>query len=93
MSTTVVSASDAARHLGDLLARIRYRRETFLIRRGRTIVARLGPATAPPATGADLARRWREMPHLDTEDARAFERDLAAGRRTVRRATRDPWAG
>lgn len=40
MEPETISATVAARRLGDLLSRIRYRGESFLIRRGRAVVAR-----------------------------------------------------
>ena len=88
----VVTATEAARSLGDLLARVRYRQESFLIRRGREIVARLSPPSTAVARGADLARIWSKLPHLAPAEAEALDRDLADARKTVRRRPRNPWA-
>jgi hypothetical protein len=92
MASRIVSATDAARGFGELLARVRYRRESFLIRKGRVVVARLEPASSGGISGADLARLWDRLPHLAERDARAFERDLRAARRTIRQRLIDPWA-
>jgi antitoxin (DNA-binding transcriptional repressor) of toxin-antitoxin stability system len=91
MTRREVSATDAARHLGDLLARVRYRGESFLIRRGREIVARLGPPPHEGLPGSDLARRWRERPQLSPEEGRAFARDLLEARKKINRPPRSRW--
>lgn len=46
---TVVSATELARKLGDYLARVRYRRESLLVRKNGTDVARVIPAGDSPA--------------------------------------------
>ena len=89
--SAVVSATEAARRLGDLLARVRYRGETFLIRRGRAIVARLGPADTVGVSGAEAARIWERHSRLGAKEAAAFERDLRAVRKTARQAVKSPW--
>ena len=88
----VISATEAARRLGDLLARVRYRGETFLIRRGRAVVARLGPAETKGVSGAEAARLWEGRSRLGPKEAAAFERDLRALRKTARQAVENPWA-
>ncbi len=45
---TLVSATELARRLGDYLARVRYRRESFLVERNGKAVARVVPADDPP---------------------------------------------
>lgn len=92
VAARIVSATDAARGFGELLARVRYRRESFLIRKGRVVVARLEPAGSGGMSGADLARLWDRLPHLEEAEARAFERDLRAGRKAIRQRLTDPWA-
>jgi len=37
-------------------------------------------APTAPRTGAELARLWAALPHLDEDEAAAFESDLAATR-------------
>ena len=91
MKAQVLSATEAARGFGDLLARVRYRREAFLIRRGRAIVARLGPIEAPTVSGAAAAAAWSRTPRLTPREATALATDLRAARRTAERAPRNPW--
>jgi antitoxin (DNA-binding transcriptional repressor) of toxin-antitoxin stability system len=91
MKSELVSATDAARGFGDLLARVRYRRESFLIRRGKTVVAKLAPVEAAGISGADAARAWTRTPRLGKEDAKSFDKDLRRSRKAIKQP-KDPWA-
>jgi hypothetical protein len=42
-------------------------------------------------TAAELAARWSALPRLEPDEARAFEADVAAGRKRLP-PVRDPWA-
>jgi antitoxin (DNA-binding transcriptional repressor) of toxin-antitoxin stability system len=42
-----VSATELARNLGDVLARVRYRGQTFLVRKNGKVIARIEPAGGP----------------------------------------------
>ena len=55
-----ISATDLARRAGEILGRVRYRGDTFLIDRNGDPVARLSPVPAT-ATGTvrDLVATWR----------------------------------
>ena len=81
-----ISASDLARRLGDILGRVRYRGEVFLIDRHDVAVARLGPVPgAPRGTLREAARAWM-TPVADV----AFADDLARVSRADR-PPRNPW--
>jgi antitoxin (DNA-binding transcriptional repressor) of toxin-antitoxin stability system len=71
---THISATELVRSLGDVLSRIRYRGESFLVERNGAPVARLEPAagTAPSTLGSALAA-WRAITMPDP----AFAEDLA----------------
>jgi hypothetical protein len=86
-----VSATVAARSLGDLLARVRYRGESFVIRRGRTVVAELRPPPATGPTGAELAGWWPARTPLRPAEADLLSRELRAARRAVNKPPRSPW--
>jgi antitoxin (DNA-binding transcriptional repressor) of toxin-antitoxin stability system len=60
-----ISATRAARTFSDLLSRVRYRGETFVIERGGEPVGRLVPASPAPCTLAQLARLLRGLPRPD----------------------------
>ena len=84
----VISATELARQLGDILGRIRYRRESFVIERNGTPVARLIPVGPKRAAKAiEGLRRWREAGAVDREFASDLERIGAADREPA-----NPWA-
>jgi antitoxin (DNA-binding transcriptional repressor) of toxin-antitoxin stability system len=75
----VISATALARRLGDVLGRIRYRGESFVIERNGVAVARLIPAGIDQhAAVAEALRRWREAAEPDPEFASDLERIGAA---------------
>lgn len=60
-----ISATDLARRLGDILGRIRYRGESFIVERNGKPVARIGPVAA---------RARRDVPQLGSEVAEVMRR-------------------
>lgn len=71
---TRIAATRLARSLGDVLGRIRYRGESFLIERNGVLVARIGPVTPErPPRLRELVEAWTSV-EADPE----FARDLAA---------------
>ena len=85
---THVSATEAARTFSDLLNRIRYRGEEFVVERAGEPVCRMSPAaTSKRLTLKELAALLREIPQAD-------EGYAADVRRIVRnhgRLPRSPW--
>jgi antitoxin (DNA-binding transcriptional repressor) of toxin-antitoxin stability system len=61
-----ISATRAARTFSDLLSRVRYRGETFVIERGGEPVGRLSPAIPARCTLAQLARLLHGLPRPDS---------------------------
>jgi len=83
----VISATALARRLGDVLGRIRYRGESFVIERNGVAVARLVPAgTDQRVSVVEVLRGWREAAEPEPEFAAALERIGAADREPG-----DPW--
>lgn len=73
-----VSATEAVRSFSDLLNRIRYRGEEFIVERGGEPVCRMTPAAAPKRlTLRELASLLREIPSPGAGYASAVRR--AAG--------------
>jgi antitoxin (DNA-binding transcriptional repressor) of toxin-antitoxin stability system len=69
-----VSATDLARKLGDVLGRIRYRGDSFVVERNGEAVARVVPLVErPTATLGELLMAWGEAGPADPD----FARDLA----------------
>ena len=82
-----ISATALARRLGDVLGRIRYRGESFVIERNGVAVARLVPTGAnQDASVVEALRKWRETAEPEAEFAAALERIGAADREPG-----DPW--
>ena len=73
--TTMITVTEAARNLSDVINRVHYQGQTFLLTRGGRIVARLSAAETV-VIGADFARLWQDRPQLDPEDAAAWEAEM-----------------
>lgn len=85
---TKISATELARNLGDVLGRVRYRRDVFVIERNGEAVARLAPLAAGAGMSlAEALRAWREAGPADPSFADDLERVNAADR-----PPRNPWA-
>lgn len=74
-----VSATELARNLGDVLGRIRYRGESFLVERNGEPVARVVPLVErPTATLGEVLEAWAAAGPADPGFARALEEVGAA---------------
>ncbi len=85
---TRVSATEAVRTFSDLLNRIRYRGEEFVIERAGEPVCRMSPA-APPRrlTLRELSSLLKEIPDPDA----GYASDVCAVVRSQKRLPRSPW--
>lgn len=87
--TTHVSATEAVRTFSDLLNRIRYRAEEFVVERAGEPVCRMTPAApAKRLSLRDLASLLREIPKPDAD----FASDVRRATRSQGRLPRSPWA-
>jgi len=60
---TTVTTTEAARHLGDILARVKHKGERFLFTKNDQPIARLIPADISRfATGAEIMRAVERLP-------------------------------
>ncbi len=83
-----LSATELARKLGDVLGRIRYMGDTFLIERNGNPVARIVPvAEHPPTSLREAVAAWCGAGEPDLEFADALDRVADADR-----APESPWA-
>jgi hypothetical protein len=83
-----ISATELARKLGDILGKIRYRSDSFVVERNGEAIARITPvATRLAGSLGDGLRAWREGAPAD----RGFAQDLATVNRADR-PPRNPWA-
>jgi antitoxin (DNA-binding transcriptional repressor) of toxin-antitoxin stability system len=84
---TRIAATRLARGLGDVLGRIRYRGESFLIERNGVLVARIGPVTPDkPPRLREVVEAWTA---IEADDQ--FAEDLTAIGAADTPA-RNPWA-
>ena len=75
--TQTLSVTEAARHFSDVINRVYYQQQSYLLTRGGVVVAKLTTA-GKSLTGAELAQRWAKVPLLDPEDAARWEEELSA---------------
>ena len=69
----VLSATEASRNFSEILNRVKYRGESFILERGGDPVAELRPATPTRFNGADLSALLRSLPPIDEEFLRTVE--------------------
>jgi antitoxin (DNA-binding transcriptional repressor) of toxin-antitoxin stability system len=89
MKETAISVTEAARNFAECLNRAHYQNVTFVLLKSGKPVARLIPDREKVCTGADLAKAL-ENAELPADEAKAWYRDLRAGRRRLK-APVDRW--
>lgn len=62
-----ISASEAVRGFSELMNRVRYRGESFIVERGGKPICEILPAKPPKFSGAELATLLRSLPKPDEE--------------------------
>jgi len=85
-----LTVTKAIRNFSDIIGRIRYRGESFLLTKGGTAVARIGPVDRG-IKAKELAPLWKEIKHLSPESAKDFSKDLANSR-LILKEVEDKWA-
>ncbi len=84
---TIISSTDAARHLGEVLARVKHAGESFLLTKSDKPLARLLPISPPGrGTGAEITEALSRLPYDP-----AFADDLDRVHR-MDRVPENPWA-
>ncbi len=76
MSKHVVTSTEANRHFSDLLNRVRYQGQSFDIKRGKEIVAKLVPVK-PMILANEFATFLKNLPLLESGDAEIFKKSVA----------------
>jgi antitoxin (DNA-binding transcriptional repressor) of toxin-antitoxin stability system len=83
-----ISATELARRLGDVLGRVRYRGDSFLVERNGDAIARLVPLAEGSVTSlAEALTAWQSAGEPEEDFADDLERVGAADR-----PPEDPWA-
>ena len=76
---TTISATELSRSLSDILSRVRYKGETFIVRRNGEHVATLAPPVpAKRMTWGEFLEFWRTLPRPDDQFADDLERIQAS---------------
>lgn len=82
-----ISATELARRLGDVLGRVRYRGDSFVVERNGHPIARVVPLPAGAGTLGEALSAWRSAGEPEPAFADDLERVGAADR-----PPEDPWA-
>ena len=86
-----ITVTEMARHFSDYLNRVSYGGESFLLVRGKKVLAELHPAPRGRRLG-DLPGLLKSLPRLGPAESRGLALDAAAAKtRLNRRAAKDPW--
>jgi len=72
----VISVTEASRNFSDVINRVYYLGQTYLLTRGGVVVAQL-TGSNKTLSFAELLRRWETRPRIDPDDAANWEQDLA----------------
>ena len=86
MIEKTISATELARNLGDVLGKVRYRHEIFIVERNGEPIARLAPLSSSAVPLGEGLRAWRAGAARDPSFADDLERVNAADR-----PPRNPW--
>jgi len=91
MSSTKISITQAARNLSEVVNRVAYRGESFLLIKGRKMVAELRPVLSGKKL-RELPDILAAMPGLSEKEKKSFAGDLAHLRKKTRpESVADPW--
>lgn len=77
-----ISATEAVRSFSELMNRVHYRGESFVVERGGKPICEIIPAAPPRFRGSDLANLLRSLPKPD-EDYLTLVEDLTTKQPTV----------
>ena len=83
-----ITSTELARRLGDVLARVRYRRESFVVERNGVAIARIVPPAAVATVSlSEALAAWTGDAPADPGSTADLERVAA-----VDRPPKNPWA-
>jgi prevent-host-death family protein len=71
-----ISATDAARRFSEVVNRVRYRNETFVVKKGGQPVCEIVPVRTGTFSGRELVELLRSLPHPDKEYLDSVERHV-----------------
>jgi prevent-host-death family protein len=82
-----ISATDAHRRFSEILNRVRYRNETFVVKRRGEPICEIVPVRPATFTGRELVELIRSLPHPGKDYLDAVERHV----RKQPKAEKTPW--
>lgn len=85
------TVTEVARHFAEYVNRVAYRRESFVLVRGKKAVAELRPLPAGKRL-SELPQLFASLPRLPDDEASSFAVDLDSAREELGRLqVRDAW--
>ena len=89
---TKLTASEASRSFSEIMGKVRFRGESFLVMKHGKPVAMIKPARdSVHAKLRDLRGILESAPRLTPREAREFEEDLESGRSCLRESEPPEW--
>jgi antitoxin (DNA-binding transcriptional repressor) of toxin-antitoxin stability system len=90
---TRLTVTEVVRNFSEILGRVRFKGERFILLRGGKPVAELGPTDAAATVRlGELSAILAALPHLESDDAERFAHDLESGRDAIGTTPPAPWA-
>ncbi len=88
MRVRTISAARAARSFSEILNRVKYRGESFVVERNREPICRIEPVARPkPLTAGEFAKFWARLPRPDDR----FADDLEEIHQLFQKLPRSAW--
>jgi len=88
-----LTVTEAVRNFSEIIGRVRFHGERFVLTKGGKPVAELGPAGAAARVRlGEVPAILAGLPHLEPEDAERFAQDLERSRQALGRIPpKGPW--
>jgi hypothetical protein len=91
MPKTLTTVTELSRRFSDYMNRVKYRRESFILTKGKEPFAEIRPLPRG-LTGPEFLDLIKNGPHLDPDDIEQFAKDIDDARREMDSLPiRDPW--
>jgi len=78
MAEYIITATEASRSLSAILNKVHYQHQSFDIRRGKEIIAKIIPATPSKQflKVSELNSLFKRLPSLEETDSEEFQKDI-----------------
>lgn len=88
-----LTVTEAVKNFSEILGRVRFKGERFVLVKGGKPIAELGPTDAAvPVRLGELPAMLEALSHLEPEDANQFALDLDSGLKVIGPMPGVPWA-